>query len=673
MVSERARREATPVIMTAPPAPPPRSTPVQNRMVQQTQRHPDNHPSSTTFPLLYASLDSGGEWGPASSGDLSGESSSPWFAGVRHVGLSANGNPGSSQDGPGCVPHSGTNKLNRTSSPVKSDALLQFIPPTSHQVCDDQLVAQGHVRDSSDICETSFDDVTSSTFKPLSNEVEATDNAVNNLPLQGQPCNEQPSPHQQINTLPTNDAGDKSEAEPSEAKLCGGTPRSKVAPPVPLRKSSTLQHSNSSQQVMGTNSAVDHVATSTVITSETRNNKSDLNSGSVLKHVPSLKDRKKQLEAQMTASSTPANPLQLADHTHPGRLVIQEELKGVSGGMPATQHPLLLKRQEETAAREREEREREEREREERERLTREMREKEEKAKGRFIFRRSRKGKGADAGTEGILKEQRRRSMPISEQDELQSKFKHITQSKPSSPGAEPSPNTTAEREREEEDERERLAKEKELREWEMREREEVCKRGLPPHPPEANIPPSLPQQPLATEQNSPSPHTHLASLPEHPLESQPVPPTARNGYRSSTLDRRTPKPPSSSPPSLPGSIDRRTWRHSGNLTNTLERQRPGGSRPGSKPGTLERKHPPPPTSQPPPPVLPEVRKTAYPKARSMTVAFSGGRMDLADLIPGVNRRALTRTMTDPGGDYTHSATFGPSNVKRKSIIGKRH
>jgi hypothetical protein len=56
-----------------------------------------------------------------------------------------------------------------------------------------------------------------------------------------------------------------------------------------------------------------------------------------------------------------------------------------------------------------------------------------------------------------------------------------------------------------------------------------------------------------------------------------------------------------------------------------------------------------------------------------MTVAFPGGRMDLADLIPGVNRRALTRTMTDSGGDYTHSATFGPSNVKRKSIIGKRH
>ena len=203
-----------------------------------------------------------------------------------------------------------------------------------------------------------------------------------------------------------------------------------------------------------------------------------------------------------------------------------------------------------------------------------------------------------------------------------------------------------------------------------MKEREEVRKRGLPPHPPPVDIPPSLSEHPPLTEGSSPSSHIHLTSLPEHPLESQPVPTNARNGYRSRTLDRHTPKPPSSSPPSLPGSIDRRT--SSNSLTNTLERQRPG-SRPGSRPGTLERKHPPPPTSQPPPPVLSEARKPAYSKPRSMSAAFTGGRMDLADLIPGVNRQALTRTQTDPGGNQTCGAAFGPSNVKRRSIIGKRH
>lgn len=205
-----------------------------------------------------------------------------------------------------------------------------------------------------------------------------------------------------------------------------------------------------------------------------------------------------------------------------------------------------------------------------------------------------------------------------------------------------------------------------------MKEREEVRKRGLPPHPLPTDTPPSLPQHPPLTEGSYPSSHTQLTSLPEHPLESQPISPTAKNGYRSRTLDRHTPKPPSSTPPSLPGSIDRRTYPHSNSLTDTLERQRPG-SRPGSRPGTLERKHPPPPTSQPPPPVLPEARKAAYAKPRSMSVAVTGGRMDLADLIPGVDRRALTRTQTVPGGDWTSSAPFGPSNVKRRSIIGKRH
>ena len=453
VVSERTQRVATPVIMTAPPAPPPRSTPLQARMVQQKQlqfeNHPDSHPPSTTLPPSSVSLDDG-EWGPASSGDLSAESNSPWFAGVRHTVLSTTGNPDSSQDGPGCVPDSGADELNRTASPVKSNEPLHLLHPPNQQVCDDQIVAQGHVRDSSDICETSFDD----DITPKRTEVTETANS------QSQPCNTEPSPHQQTSNLP---AENKSEAEPNEVKFYVGTPCSKVAPPVPLRKSSALQHSNSSQLMVEKSSAVDHIATNTA---ESLNSKTtDLE----LKRLPSLKDRKKQLEAKMITSNSSAHPPQPADHAQPGRLVIQEELKGVSGGMPATQHPLLLKKQEENAAREREEREereRTEREREERERLAREMREKEEKPKGRSIFRRSRRDKGPDTSTESVSKAQRRRSMPISEQDELQMKFICITQSKPSSSGADPSPNGTAERTDGGEGERERLAGENELREW---------------------------------------------------------------------------------------------------------------------------------------------------------------------------------------------------------------
>ena len=183
----------------------------------------------------------------------------------------------------------------------------------------------------------------------------------------------------------------------------------------------------------------------------------------------------------------------------------------------------------------------------------------------------------------------------------------------------------------------------------------------------------------------------------------------------SNTLERRIPKPPSSSPPSLPGSIDRKRWhqcrrssRHRGGRSrlgtatddktpphySSLDRLRPGSARSasscsGSRSGTLERKTPPPPppTSHPPPiPASVDNRRAhmAPPPPVSSNRSSSGssigpsaGRMELAELIIGVSRHSLSDQSSSSSPhqhkpDTTDTAS-GPINIKRKLTLKKRH
>lgn len=596
MVSEKTRKGAAPVIMVAPPAPPPRSTPLQDQIVQQ-QCSTDSASSPTP-----REVDSR-EWG-RSRGE---ESSSPQFPNVQQIVLRMS-NPKDSPDGTPDLYN-----VNRFST--AHDVMDQ-------KTCDDQIVAQGHVRDPSDICETSFDDITSSTCPPEGGEADKTEA-----------------------THPSSLPSESTPETKRDVELHSGKTKHKVAPPVPLRRSSTRTstHLNSEEQT------VDPSATT-----------SKAQTHSELKDLPSLKDRKEQLQANMT-DSNPSSP-QSSDHVEPGRLVIHEALKGVSPGMPAAQHPLLRKKREDTATKEREE---------EQGRLSREEK---EKAKKRFSFMgpKTKKGKGVDIPTNSRpdptpSKEQRRRSMPVSEQDELQNVFKHITLNRLSNP-ADPLPQTHTETTVTENKDEEQGGL---VRDEAETEKEEADNPGFslrPSQPAPPNSPSSPPQEPLTKPT---TPVIQLKSLPEHPMETELA---SLSSSRPSTLERCTPKPPSSSPPSLPGSIDRRTRRQGNSQNNTLERQ----SRPGSRPGTLERKTPPPPTSQPPP-VPTEIRKENTKSARTpntSSIGFSGGRMNLVDVIVGVDRDVLTKSvaqsplMTTASSSTPHQS--GPINVKRKSIK-KRH
>ena len=594
MVSEKTRKGAAPVIMVAPSAPPPRSTPLQDQIVQK-QFSTDSVSSPTPGQV------GGRERGWSSSE----ESSSPQFPNVQQIVLRMS-NP---KDSPEGIPDVG----NR--------------PSTAHDVvdqktCDDQIVAQGHVRDPSDICETSFDDITSSTFHPEGDEADKTEATP-------------PSPPPSVSTPEIK----------RDVELHGVKTKHKVAPPVPLRKSSTRTstHLNSEELTVDSSPATSKAQTH-----------------SELKHLPSLKDRKEQLQAKMTDSNPPYP--QSSEHVEPGKLVIHEALKGVSPGMPAAQHPLLQKKREDTATKER---------KEEQGKLSREEK---EKAKKRFSFvgPKTKKGKEADLLTNSESrtdptpsKEQRRRSMPVSEQDELHTMFKHITLNRLSNPDPLPQTHTETTVRENKDEEQEGL-----VRDEAETEKEETDNPGfsLQPSQPAPNSPPSPPQEPPT---KLTIPLNQLKSLPEHPMERELA---SLSSSRPSTLERCTPKPPSSSPPSLPGSIDRRTRRQGNSQNNTLERQ----SRPGSRPGTLERKTPPPPTSQPPP-VPTEIRKENTKSARPLvtsSIGFNGGRMNLVDVIVGVDRDALMKTVAQPPSITTASSSTphqsGPINVKRKSIK-KRH
>lgn len=586
MVSEKTRKGATPVIMVAPPAPPPRSTPLQDRIVQQ--QAPTDSASSPTPRLV-----DGREWSPSGSE----EGSSPQFPNVQQI-VHRMSNPTDSPDGTPDV-------VNRSSTPVKSSMSHDVM---DQKTCDDQIVAQGHVRDPSDICETSFDDVTSS---------EADETEAN-------PPSQPPS-----ESTPET----KRDVELHSVKM-----KQKVAPPVPLRRSSTRTstHHNSEELTSAT-------------TSKDQTH-------SELKRLPSLKDRKEQLQAKMSDS----NPLppQSSEHVEPGRVVIHEALRGVSPGMPAAQHPLLNKKREDTATKEREE---------EQGRLSREEK---EKAKKRFSFMgsKTKKGKGVDPTTNSKTdpppsKEQFRRSMSALELDELQNVFKHITLNKLSNPDPDPLPQTHTVREDKDEDQGTLV------RDEAVTEKEETDNTGpsLPPPQPVPNNPPSLSQEPLTKPS---TPHNHLKSLPEHPMETELA---SLTSSRPNTLERCTPKPPSSSPPSLPGSIDRRVRRQGNSQNNTLERL--SQSRPGSRPGTLERKTPPPPTSQPPPAPT-EIRKEHTRTPSMSSIGFNGGRVNLVDVIVGVDRDTLTSLRSVGQSPSTAPSSIpyqsGPINVKRKSIK-KRH
>lgn len=172
---------------------------------------------------------------------------------------------------------------------------------------------------------------------------------------------------------------------------------------------------------------------------------------------------------------------------------------------------------------------------------------------------------------------------------------------------------------------------------------------------------------------------------------------------RSRTLERCIPKPPSSNPPSLPGSIDRKTWQHQSTRT-TLERLRPGsrpgtldrklsttqsntlearsrcgnrhGSFSGSRQGTLERKTPPLPTSQPPPIPTTTAEETTREHNNNQqpfiisrsnnNIGQMAGKLELVDLIPGVPRHVLTEHPIPITSHQHENGASGPINVRRK-------
>ena len=632
---------AAPVIKAAPPAPPPRSTPLQAQLIQQQlqqEQQTSDNLSSLLPPPPHTSQDE--DSGVPSSGETSAESSSPIRPSTQHFLLDTH-NSDSSQDGPDSLDNrDGSSGL---SSPVKMDTV-------DKRVCDDQIVAQGHVRDSSDICETSFDNIpaaamTVDTADKPETKPEEMDEAETK-PEEMDEAETKPEEMEEAETKPEETDQANMPEEKEKPKMPEAAPsQTKVAPPVPLRRSSTRTSVFASKPEASDESGtgVSEVNRNPIspVTSESQGRATHKE----LKRLPSIKEKKAQLAKMIDTASKPSHP-----EKHPGRVVIADVLKGVPAGLPVNQqHPMLIKKQEEAAARERVVREREEqdrleremaRQKEQREKQEREIeekrvREKEEKRRSRrFSFKRKPKKekervKGVDSGTTEPVSlpptstEQRQRSMSAQEQKELQSKFKHITHHNQSST-------------------------------------------------PSDTDPPSLSQAPRAEQNDSPdSQSQHLQTPHVH-----------TNSSRSSTLDRTAPKPPSANPPSLPGncygSIERTSRQRSTCRTDTLERQVPSqpSSGLGSQQGTLER--PPPPTSQPPPVPLEVKRGQAQPKPRSVSVGsigLNGGRIDLAEVVLGVERSVLTAPIQESQAESesesetrqqklraVHSVTTFPTN-----------
>ena len=635
MVAEIVHRGTTPKTIATQPAPPPRSTPLQ--VPEQQSQCADIMsvlPSSSPLPSSASLEENSGRWGPASSGDTSANSYS--LPTTSHI---ANESPNNQQDLPSSVPDT-------TTSVTGADKKAPENATTAES--------------SSNNPNSPFDDVISfSTFHPAPSSRGEPANVENTSPSVLQ----SPEPPQaapvdegkQSQLVGTSDGGSQQiQPNGSEQRETG---QGRAPPPVPVRGSSVLVMTAEPLQGEREESAkspsqLEPVRTeeiSTAVSSGGSLGNEDLSEARrKLKRIPSIQERKRRLEAQVNTAGTPQSQ---SAGEKPGRLVISEALGGVSAGMPGSQHPLLVKKQEEAAARKREEREREEQERLEMEKKEKKEKEERERITRRFPFKRSVKGKKEEKGMEA-KEQENRRSMTESERDELQNAFQRVIKSRPTSPeshslalveeGQLEMQSPAEKKDREEEETRKEEVDEGKVD-------EEVTRPAV------TNADPA-PQPPPPTCQPPP-----------------PPPPRSGGSSRSSTLDRTTKPPPSSSPPSLPGSIDRRT-RH-GSKPSTLERT----SRSGSRPGTLERKNPPPAPTSHPPPVPEDVRKEQQTRCQRLpSVAghgFSGGRLELADLIPGVSRRVLTEqtpssSSTSPPRRYTITngqagPSPGPINAKR--------
>ena len=771
-MDEIAPRGLVSVTMAAQPAPPPRSTPLQ----QFSPISPSPPPLQQFSPISpsplpsFASLEEGesGVWGLASSGDTSVESCSPPLTLSDKITTES---PNCSQD----VPNSGPENSSGVEQLLVTDSATTAI--TGSGAVEQQ---QAPPTDSTHNRHTSFENVaTFSTFLPDTSSCETSNKGSISPPP---PCLSAPAKsgeaaQETISGSKEDDVAD-TDTQPQLAELHekrkerGKRPpqltelpssvvdnkreEKKKPPPVPVRGSSILQSPTQKEkdedlsptrvftQEAGTNSSTAAAADVVCESSESPQHE--------LERLPSFKERKRMFEAKMVGTSSSQTQAS-SPGEKPGRLVIDEGLgAAASGGLPPTQHPLILKRQEEAAARAREEQEREERKRQARE----EEKEKEERGKSRrFPFRRSRKSKREER--ESAQKEQNRRSMSNLEKEELETVFKQVTQSQPGSPSHPVSPVLPTSS-------------------GSPSHPVLPTSSGSPSHPvlPTSSGAPSHPVSPvqptssgapshpvLPTSSGSPS-HPILptsSGSPSHPVlptssgaPSHPVspvhcdpPPETREGEqqsvaeggghkdeeviskketdkkcsdcepsltgppvnsppptvlvsdcrpklnrstRASTLDRNTKPPPTSIPPSLPGSIDRRTWNSPFSNTNNLERPQSGscpgsrsGSHPGSHQGSLDRRTPPPPSSQPPPVPSEAKREQSSSKPQRMasvgSIGFSGGRMELADLIPGVSRHTITNsTPSQPsppspsspsGQERRGTVSSGPINAKRSA------
>ena len=645
MVSEIAKRGTAPRTITTQPAPPPRSTHLQQSHIQTQLEDPVSLlPSSASLPSSTSleEVNQLGVWGSASSGGTSANSYS-----LPTAQITSRESPNNLQDIPNLVSDMTTsvNGASATAGPEHNPtAAARSSPNTSP-----------------------FDDVISfSTFHPApSSQEESAKVAVPHTPVPHTPVPHTPQPPEESLPQPSPDEQEKQSVVGSTDinDEPGSQPHNKqrVPPPVPVRGSSVLQMAPEPAQ--GNNKEGEEEELTKTASESTPENTSAAESsgaGSLgseelsearrkLKRLPSLLERKRRLAAQMNAGGGPQSQ---SSGEKPGRVVINEALGSVSAGVPGTQHPLLLKKQEEAAARAREVRKREEQER-----LAREKKEKEERERisRRFPFKRSGKGKKDEKGKKD---QKNRQSMTETERDELQGVFQRVIKSRPTGP--EPTSSnplvTVGETQ-------------PELQPSPVEKKEEEGKEVVDGGKFEEEVTVSV----VPNAQHTPPP----PSCQPPP----PPPPRSGNSSRSSTLDRTTKPPPSSSPPSLPGSIDRRTWQ--GSKLGSLERT----SRPGSRPGTLERKNPPPAPTSHPPPVPEDVRKEIQStRSQHRGHGFSGGRMDLADLIPGVPRKALTEqpppppppsssSSTSPPRQYTVTngpANPGPINAKRMSVKDRR-
>jgi hypothetical protein len=628
VVAEIVHRGTTPKTIATQPVPPPRSTPLQAPEQQSPCADRMRLPSSSSLPSSASLEETSGMWGPASSGDTSANSYS--LPTTSHI---TNESPNNSQDVPSSV------------------------PDTTTSVTGAEKKAPENATTAESSSNNPFDDVISfSTFHPAPSS-RGEPAKVENTSLSVLQSPEAPlaAPVDQSPLVGTSDV-EYQQIQPncSEQRETG---QGRGPPPVPVRGSSVLQMTPEPLQGEREEKSPSELRTeeiSTAVSGGGSLGNEDLSEARrKLKRIPSVQERKRRLEAQMNAAGTPQSQ---SAGEKPGRVVISEALGGVSAGMPGSQHPLVLKKQEEAAGRKREEREREEQER-----LEREKKEKEERERitRRFPIKRSVKGKREEKGKKEAKEKENRRSMTESERDELQNAFQRVNKSRPTS-SEQTSPHRPLAVVGEGQLELHRPAKteEKEPR------KEEVD---------EGKVDKEVAQPAVSNAVSNADP----APQPPPPSLQPPPPPPPRSGgsSRSSTLDRTTKPPPSSSPPSLPGSIDRRTWH--GSKPSTLERT----SRSGSRPGTLERKNPPPAPTSHPPPVPEDVRKEQQQQTRCKRLpsvaghGFSGGRLELADLIPGVSRRALTEqtpssSSTSPPRRYTITngqagTSSGPINAKR--------